>query len=103
MLIDVTKDNYDQEVLESSIPVLVDFWGPRCTNCLALMPAVVVGLCCATMGIQIERREQSYAYTGFTRRHAEFERASLQVQREQLPLPLYRALRRLDRALPLPF
>ena len=40
MLIDVTKDNYDQEVLESSIPVLVDFWGPRCTNCLALMPAV---------------------------------------------------------------
>ena len=40
MLIDVTKDNYDQEVLESSIPVLVDFWGPRCTNCLALIPAV---------------------------------------------------------------
>ena len=40
MLIDVTKDNYEQEVLESSLPVLVDFWGPRCTNCLALMPAI---------------------------------------------------------------
>jgi len=40
MLIDVTKDNYEQEVLESHVPVLVDFWGPRCPNCLALMPAV---------------------------------------------------------------
>ena len=40
MSIDITKDNYDQEVLESAVPVLMDFWGPRCTNCLALMPAI---------------------------------------------------------------
>jgi thioredoxin 1 len=40
MPIDVHRDNYEQEVLNAPIPVLVDFWGPRCTNCLALMPTV---------------------------------------------------------------
>ncbi len=40
MIGEVTRDNFDQEVLASSPPVLVDFWGPRCTNCLALMPDV---------------------------------------------------------------
>jgi len=40
MTIDVNKENYDKEVLESSIPVLVDFWGPKCTNCFALLPTV---------------------------------------------------------------
>ena len=36
----VHKDNYDTEVLQSGLPVLVDFWGPQCKPCLALMPAV---------------------------------------------------------------
>ena len=40
MIGEVTRDNFDQEVVESRLPVLVDFWGPRCTNCLALMPDV---------------------------------------------------------------
>ena len=40
MAVDVNKENYDNEVLESTMPVMVDFWGPRCTNCLALMPTV---------------------------------------------------------------
>jgi thioredoxin 1 len=40
MMREITKDNFDQEVAASRLPVLVDFWGPRCTNCLALMPDV---------------------------------------------------------------
>lgn len=36
----IDKDNYEQEVLRSDIPVIVDFWGPRCAPCLALMPEV---------------------------------------------------------------
>jgi len=40
MAVEVHKDNYDSEVLQSELPVLVDFWGPQCAPCLALMPAV---------------------------------------------------------------
>ena len=40
MAVEVHKDNYDSEVLQSELPVLVDFWGPQCASCLALMPAV---------------------------------------------------------------
>lgn len=36
----IDKDNYEQEVLKSDIPVIVDFWGPQCAPCLALMPEV---------------------------------------------------------------
>lgn len=37
---EVNRDNYDSEVIQSDKPVLVDFWGPRCGPCLALMPSV---------------------------------------------------------------
>ncbi len=40
MAVEVGKDNYETEVLKSEMPVLVDFWGPQCHRCLALMPAV---------------------------------------------------------------
>jgi len=40
MAMDVNSDTYEKEVIESEIPVLVDFWGPRCAPCLALMPQV---------------------------------------------------------------
>ena len=40
MAIEVNRDNYEQEVLKSKLPVMVDFWGPQCRPCLALMPAV---------------------------------------------------------------
>lgn len=39
-LLAITKENFEQEVLQSSIPVLLDFWGPKCAPCLALMPEV---------------------------------------------------------------
>ena len=38
MEIKLTTQNYDAEVTKSSIPVLVDFWAPRCGPCLMLGP-----------------------------------------------------------------
>jgi thioredoxin 1 len=42
MVLNVDKDNYDAEVIKASAdqPVMVDFWGPQCKPCLALMPSV---------------------------------------------------------------
>ncbi len=40
MALDLTRDNYEAEVLQAKEPVMVDFWGPQCRPCLALMPAV---------------------------------------------------------------
>ena len=39
-MIELTLDNFDEEVINSSIPVLVDWWGESCETCIALMPAV---------------------------------------------------------------
>ena len=40
MVIEVNTDTFEKEVLQSEVPVLVDFWGPQCAPCLALMPHV---------------------------------------------------------------
>lgn len=34
----VDKDNFDQEVKRAANLVMVDFWSPKCEDCLALMP-----------------------------------------------------------------
>lgn len=40
-MLELTKDNFEAEVLEASGLVLVDFWGNGCAACEALMPSVV--------------------------------------------------------------
>ena len=37
---DVTDQNFEQAVLNSEVPVLVDFWGEACPPCKALAPTV---------------------------------------------------------------
>ncbi|MCC7304322.1 thioredoxin [bacterium] len=34
----VGKEQFEQEVLKSAVPVLVDFWAPWCTPCLMMAP-----------------------------------------------------------------
>lgn len=37
-IIEINKENFKLEVLKSQLPVLLDFWGPRCIPCMRLMP-----------------------------------------------------------------
>jgi thioredoxin 1 len=41
-MIEVNSDSFEREVLHSSMPVLVDFWGPQCGPCLALIPKIEI-------------------------------------------------------------
>jgi thioredoxin 1 len=37
----VTRDSFETEVLGSDVPVVLDFWGPRCIPCIRLEPSVM--------------------------------------------------------------
>jgi len=39
-MVELDKDNFEVQVLQSELPVVVDLWGPKCGPCLALLPQV---------------------------------------------------------------
>lgn len=39
-MVELTKENFDAEVLNAGGVVFVDFWSPKCEPCMAILPEV---------------------------------------------------------------
>ena len=37
-VVEITKENFEAEFKNSLVPAVLDFWGPKCGPCMALMP-----------------------------------------------------------------
>ena len=40
MVQELTADNFQQGVIDSAVPVLVDFWSPGCVPCQRIAPVI---------------------------------------------------------------